>query len=341
MKNRAMCPDDLLVLARRGELCRAELRQLQVYLQASPVSRVLHDLGHHYDTLATDRPNDDALIERVVSRASECRTSPSKQQGPRRPLQLAAVILLGLVSVGVAAATATHLVRRGTAASAADTQEVRRPAPPARAARSSGSSSRLPSAPADPVDTEAPVADETSRGRGPLSPQGASSRASARSSSAAPQAERVLDSAAGLFSQANKLRKARRLGDAERAYRQLQLTHGGSPEAAVSHVLLGRILLRQGKPGAACAEFERYLAGNPGGSLAEDALQGQAMGLRALGRHAEEKRVWETLLSRFPGSIYARVARERLEELGTPSASVAEPSPAAGPTLHEGQPDHD
>jgi TolA-binding protein len=320
MKNQATCPDDLLVLARRGELSQAGQRQLEVYLQASPISRVLYDLGCHYDTLDTDQPKDGALIERVVARASERRGSSPKQQRARGPLQLVAIVLLGFVSAGVAAATASHLVSRS---SAPDTTEVRTSAPAARAVRSS------PSAPAsvEQVDTEMPPAVPI---RAPLTPQ-----ATARSRAPSANAVQALESAADRFSEANRLRKAGRLGDAERAYRQLQRTHGGSPEAAVSHVLLGRILLRQSRPGVACSEFERYLARNPGGNLAEDALQGQAMGLRALGRRAEESNVWKTLLRRFPSSIYARVARERLEELGPSSASTTAGPPALVPKARD------
>jgi TolA-binding protein len=123
------------------------------------------------------------------------------------------------------------------------------------------------------------------------------------------------DSAAQMFSDANALRKAGRLSDAEQAYRRLQRAHAGSSEAAVSHVLLGRLLLRGGRAEAACAEFERYLHGQRRGNLAEEALQGDAMCMRALGRPAAERSVWQTLLARFPGSIYADAARQRLKEL--------------------------
>jgi len=138
------------------------------------------------------------------------------------------------------------------------------------------------------------------------------------------------ESAARRFSEANSLRKAGRRGEAEQAYLRLEREHAGSPEAAVSHVLLGRILLRQGRAAAACAQFEQYLAQQGRGNLAEEALQGNAMCLRALGRSAAERGIWQKLLSRFPGSIYADAARRRLQDLdgALPDASGLRSSPA-------------
>jgi TolA-binding protein len=100
------------------------------------------------------------------------------------------------------------------------------------------------------------------------------------------------------------------------AYRRLQAAHPRSPEAVLSHVLLGRILLRAGSAEAAHAEFVRYRAASPGGNLTEEALHGQAAALRMSGRSAEERRVHQELIARFPSSIHARASRARLRELG-------------------------
>jgi TolA-binding protein len=130
-----------------------------------------------------------------------------------------------------------------------------------------------------------------------------------------------------MFSEANRLRKSGRLGDAERAYRRLQQTHPQSDQASVSRVLLGRLLLGRGQLQAAHREFSRYLAAHARGSLAEEALQGSAMALRALGRQNDERAVWQTLLNRFPGSIYASRARERLRELSVQLGPRLAPEP--------------
>ena len=90
----------------------------------------------------------------------------------------------------------------------------------------------------------------------------------------------------------------------------------GSAEAALSPVSLGGLLLNRASAGAALEQFDHYLAASPGAALAAEALYGRARALQALGRHAEEKRTWEQLLSRFPGCPYRESARRRLRELG-------------------------
>jgi hypothetical protein len=49
------------------------------------------------------------------------------------------------------------------------------------------------------------------------------------------------------------------------------------------------------------------------GALAEEALHGKAQALRSLGRASEENETWQLLLERFPKSIHAKTARERLQ----------------------------
>jgi 3-methyladenine DNA glycosylase/8-oxoguanine DNA glycosylase len=49
--------------------------------------------------------------------------------------------------------------------------------------------------------------------------------------------------------------------------------------------------------------------------LKEDVLSARAQALNRLGRTADEGRAWRELLERFPLSVHAERARERLQAL--------------------------
>jgi TolA-binding protein len=136
---------------------------------------------------------------------------------------------------------------------------------------------------------------------------------------AAPRASAVhtratATSATALLRQASD---ARRAGDAERAivlYRRLKREFGASPEAVLSTVPLGRLLLQAGSARAALAEFDRYLAAAPSGTLVPEALYGRARALGELGDRSGERSAWQRLTAEFPGSAYAPLGRRRLAE---------------------------
>jgi TolA-binding protein len=315
--------DDLLILARRGELSEAEQRRLDVYLGASLLSRALYQLGVHYDAVPQEQRNDADTIGRVITAVCEQKGGTTARRSRRG-------WLIGVVAAlsSVTAAAATVTVARWAA---------RAPAPASVAAPSAGglapARTKLGGAPDPRSDAAAPthvsnpgsVPSATSGSSAQIPQLRRSDRAPSTSSRTAESdaarmtgladVSRPAETAGQMFSEANTLRKAGRVSEAERAYRHLQQLHAGSPEASVSHVLLGRILLRQGRSAAACTEFEQYLAEQSRGNLAEEALQGDAMCTRALGRPAAERAVWQTLLSRFPSSIYADAARQRLKDL--------------------------
>jgi len=121
-------------------------------------------------------------------------------------------------------------------------------------------------------------------------------------------------SASSLLRQAGD---ARREGDVERAmalYRRLQGDFAGSPEALLSKVPLGNLLLGRGRTRAALAQFDRYLVSTSSGVLVPEALYGRARALAALGDRPEEQRAWRRLLREFPASAYAPLARRRIAE---------------------------
>ncbi len=71
-------------------------------------------------------------------------------------------------------------------------------------------------------------------------------------------------------------------------------------------------------PAAALKWFQRYLAGEPTGALAEEARLGRAQALRASGLRDEERAAWDELLRRHPSSVHAGAARARLAALRAP-----------------------
>ena len=103
--------DDLLILARRGELSEAEQRRLEVYLGASPLSGALYELGVHYDTLAQRRQDDAEVIERAISAVCERRKRPGQRRSRRGWL---IAVVAALSSVSAAARFCTPQPRRVT-----------------------------------------------------------------------------------------------------------------------------------------------------------------------------------------------------------------------------------
>ena len=120
-------------------------------------------------------------------------------------------------------------------------------------------------------------------------------------------------SAATLFEQANRARRGGSYGSAERLYRRLQESFPGSPEARLSQVSLGRLLLDRGQAAAAVQQFDAYLSS--GGSLSEQAMLGRALALGRLGRQGTEVSAWEQFIKAFPNSAHASRAHRRLTQL--------------------------
>jgi outer membrane protein assembly factor BamD (BamD/ComL family) len=132
---------------------------------------------------------------------------------------------------------------------------------------------------------------------------------------AAPPPPAASDTAASLFAKANALR---RQGDVRRAislYETLEDRFGASPEAAQSEISVGTLELALNDPARALGAFDSYVGHTPAGPLAEEALFGRARSLRMLGRTADERQTWQSLVTRYPGSTYEPMARSRLREL--------------------------
>jgi hypothetical protein len=125
--------------------------------------------------------------------------------------------------------------------------------------------------------------------------------------------------AAQLLRLAEQARTARRWADASRAFADLGRQYLGTREEIVGRALFGQLLLDQlGEPRRALAMFERYLAVDPSGALAQEARLGRAQALRRLGRPHEERSAWLELLREHPGSVHVAAARTRLAALDAP-----------------------
>ena len=105
---------------------------------------------------------------------------------------------------------------------------------------------------------------------------------------------------------------ADQLDRAASLYRRLQREFPGTPEALVSAVPLGRLLLDGGAARPALAAFDAYLRDVPRGPLVAEALYGKGRALEALGDRDEERRAWERLVGDHAGSAYVPHAQRRL-----------------------------
>jgi len=291
------CRGDLLERERRGALSGSDRLALDAHLEVCGACRMARDVYASFQEESGVEVEDAARIERlsaVARRWAQRKGRPSSRiyRGASAARGLALSIGVAILVAGTASATAwwwhrpTEPVR--TAAPAAHV--VTRIAAPARPLH------RAPrEAPAPEEAPPAPVAVRT-----PARPH--------------PSHEDVA-TAPVLLRQAGE---ARQRGDADRAialYRRLQHDFRDTPEAVLSSVPMGGLLLARGLPRAALAQYELYLGSAHGGVLIPEALYGRGRALSALGDRQEEARTWKRLLGDFPGSVYVMHAKRRLAEL--------------------------
>lgn len=118
--------------------------------------------------------------------------------------------------------------------------------------------------------------------------------------------------ASSLFKHANRARREGRTAEAIDSYRQLQRSHRSSPEAQLSHLSLGHLLLASGNPAQALSQFDSALDSSGASSVKAEALYGKGLALGRLGRSGEERSTWQRLLNEFGASPYAAHAKRRL-----------------------------
>ena len=277
------CPDNLLVASRKGTLTAEEQAQLNAHVRQCSLCRLALAVGQDFDAVLETSPGDELIAARIARGPRDGSFGGTRRA---RRVSVVAIAAAGVIAgAGLAAAAIGGWKLRS--------ERVASPAlehPPAPAAMS-----------ARPERLE-PAEDLTGPAVAP------SAEVPAPPSPSVPPAL----TAAELFAKANASRSE---GNGRRAvslYGELQSRYPGSAEAEISHVSLGRVMLELGQSSGALSQFDRYLSRKPQGPLAQEALFGKASALARLGRGAEERRAWETLLARFPNSVYRDRANERL-----------------------------
>jgi len=291
---------DLCARARRGELAEPEYRQLESMLAGSIEAQLVHRAGCEFDSEDSVLPGDDSLAARVTARVIASRERPSARRSR-------VGWLVGSATICVAAAAAATagpgvMNRLGWRASvsvvssaAHEPQALSRsrgaapvPSPQAPSAEPPGtmqSPLEIPTAPPQPRPTALMTLRPAAAGGTPNSDP------------------------AAIFAEGNRARRQGRTAQAVTLYQQLQHRFPSSVEAHSADIALG-MLYAETSPKAALTHFRRYLA--MGGPLVPEALWGQARALDALGKLEDARASWRDLLTRFPGSAYANVARAKL-----------------------------
>jgi TolA-binding protein len=341
------CPDSLLARARAGTLSSLEKRQLQAHLVHCETCRVSLVVGQDFDGALAARPDDTLLVTKVVravraSAALRDSVSPPRARPGGRlfAYSLAAALLTISFAVGAARPSVRRTVavflglqdrdaRTEAPAAGVDARIKPLPMRPKGAISPGGETSSIASALSDAPQGRAEEPNTAPRHEEPNTPPPHGGLVHADSPHALEGS-----AARDLFAQGNAKRRAGDEPGARRLYQELQQRYPRSPEAEVSRVALGRLLLdRSQDANAALEQFDRAIH-SPGqagqGELAEEALFGRATALMRLGRTDDERKTWLELLERFPGSVYADRAHTRLDEMGP---AGAKDGPAPKPAL--------
>jgi TolA-binding protein len=287
-------PEDLSVRARQGSLSEAERLVWERALAADPTLSVAHQVGVDFDHVGLVQSGDDQLVARMADRTLNGECPRRRVASARR--RLVFVLAAALTVAGTATAWHGGVLRRSAPALASDA---------ARAAQPLSGAQAKPVVPATPP-LEPP--------RGAALPPVALPPVASDSGHAPAASPNAVDDAAALFREAAAARRSSDFGRARLLYLRLESAFPGSPEARLAPVSLGKVLLLMGRAGEAEQQFSQY--SSAGGTLAEEALVGQAQSLARLGRASDEQRVWQRLLRDFPHSLYAVEATQRLSALG-------------------------
>jgi TolA-binding protein len=279
-------PESLIDRALRGALDPDGQATLDRHLAACAVCAAQVSLAPRFERELAPQARDEALDLRALEAAMRrMQQSPSLTRRRALPAwgRWAAAAALLACGVTAGAAVARRIAQRPTIEALPPVVEA--PAAPA------------PIRPVEVTPAEEPTPPEPPRVK------------------AAPPAHRAAApaiSAAALFEQAEKLRREGHGDAAIATYRRLQATYPETAEARLSFAFAGQLLLGQHRPADALAQFDRHLKT---GEVGEEALAGRATALEDLHRTADAIAAWKSLLGRYPGSVYAGRARERLDTL--------------------------
>ncbi|MBI5534157.1 MAG: tetratricopeptide repeat protein [Deltaproteobacteria bacterium] len=292
MRTAEIHPEELLDRERKGLLSESERRQLDLHAASCGACRMQRAAASDFEDELAPQADDDRVLARLVDGA--LRVDDHFQRRSRWWIR-GAWLAAALLAAGGAAATVWSGARSRSLSVPAmqPIAPASAPAPQPSAVASAAADLELDFPSQDPSPIQTPV--------------------SAKNAASAEAADRGA-TAQDLFARANEARRQNRDAAAVSLYRELQRRFPDSREAVASRAVLGQLLLDKSDPNAALGQFDRYLAEGKNGSVNEEALAGRAMSLQRLGRTAEERAAWQELLQRFPHSLHASRARERLAQ---------------------------
>ena len=290
-------PEAALDRALAGELSEAEKRVLERHLAACSVCEAHLALARSRQEIRTPQPwgrhLNSLAVDYALDHFGRSRWSTLFFLPGRRRWLLTTAGLLMMAAGGVASAAWWHA--RGPAGEPSLAQLTVAP-PPAR--------------------TPAPLRPTVAWSESPTPPQ-----ANLADESPGPaRTPRVRPSASSLFEQASALRDRNRVDEAMAVFRRLQQLFPSTREGRLSFAVAGRMLLERGRPAQALAQFDQHLAN--GGEAPEVALAGRATALGQMGRPSAERETWQRLIESYPGTVYAKQAKERLSQMHRPQEAV-------------------
>lgn len=339
-------PDELLAREASSSLTAREWADLSAHLARCPACALDRAARREAARVRAPSDLDHAIAARVVGRlmsGQHPELLPAKHTGAsggggRRLAYVALALLLisGTATAGVAlVAQIRHRDEPRVEAEARPTPRARVAAPKRqrtatdpRGSEEAAALSPPPTPEAAPVAVEPPPPSPAAATR-PMrlherdsdrTIAGSASRPSpGRALAGRDLGERSHPDAATLLSQAEAAESAGRPNSASALYGELGRQFPGTREEIVARALHGQLALdRLESPGRALALFERYLAVEPHGTLAEEARLGRARALERLGRASDERAAWRELLRAHPRSVHAAAARARLATLDGP-----------------------
>ncbi|MFO0571918.1 MAG: outer membrane protein assembly factor BamD [Polyangiaceae bacterium] len=274
-------PEELLDREREGRLTESERERLDAHAAECASCRLERSARSDFDA-ELDAADDDPILDRAIDGAL-ARSPARPRRSPRTVWLLAAAAVLATVAA-VAAYTRSPAKSEAPIRLDVPSPVVEAPAPP-------------------PIVKAGEPASEPELAVSPLPDPEPSNK---------PKAAERPPSAAELFASANQARRDKNDAEAIRLYRNLQARYPESREAKASRVMLGQLMLDKKDPNEALGEFDKYLKEGSKGAVTEEAIVGRALSLQKLGRTADERAAWQELLAKFPGSVHAAQAKQRL-----------------------------
>lgn len=334
MKNVDLHPEELFDRKLEGSLEGKDEARLEAHLEHCSACdferQLMEDFNAHEEIQPTEQ--DEALLSRALDHFDQFEAEPSRgRERSAMWVRLAVAAAILLMTGGSAAAVISivsgwierrDVEERGSVPEEQPDEVPQAPGSSNRPAASSRAPGRPPAAEEIEGAARAPQT-ETSTSLPPPQVPPPRSRPSPppRRPDHEPtpthdDVESHQHSATELMRLATEARRAQDYHQAVQLYQELGRRYPGSREEVTSRVPMGRLLLHQlNDPAGALRAFDRYLQAAPQGTLAQEALVGQALSFGRLGRSSEERRAWSTLLERHAGSVHGPRARRRLQEL--------------------------